>query len=192
MVGTEALCNRSPHSNENSPSWRHLMKRQMWLGLLAISPVTIGAQSPANAYRPDSGVILGQVTDKETGKPIHNAKLWISGLTRERLSQPGRYVIDSGAISNLQGRYLLPNLPNGTHTLMVRRDGYADATETVSIKDGRADTLNLVLEPSRGGAWTYVGDPWPFDLGGMVNGHVTDKETGTPIVGATVSVVGTA
>ena len=67
--------------------------------------------------------ITGRVIDQQTGQPIAAVQVFIpdTGL---------------GALSQQNGRYLLLNVPVGTHTLNAQRIGYAGQTAEVTVAAG--------------------------------------------------------
>ncbi|WP_412062260.1 YfbK domain-containing protein [Rubrivirga sp. IMCC45206] len=74
------------------------------------------------------GAVVGAVTDAASGEPLIGAAVQIETL---RL----------GATTDIDGRYRLANVPDGTHTLAVQFIGYEPAQVTVSVAGGtvRAD-----------------------------------------------------
>ena len=64
---------------------------------------SIGAQQ--------GGTVTGRVLDSRSGQPVAAAQVFISAL-------------DVGGLTQQNGRYLLQNIPAGTHTLSVTRIGF--------------------------------------------------------------------
>ena len=77
--------------------------------LLLVAPTIAEAQS-----------ITGNIRDQATGNPIVGAQVSIEGQTL-------------GAVSQADGRYLILNVPVGTHTLVVETLGYRAQTVTVTV-----------------------------------------------------------
>ena len=86
-----------------------IIKRKTgWVGgiilcLLVLSPTVLKAQS---------GKIQGLVLEEGTGEPLIGATVGIQGTTR-------------GALVDIDGKYILLNVPPGTYTLEARYIGYA-------------------------------------------------------------------
>jgi len=83
------------------------------------------ALPPPPALRPGSnvGVVTGNVTDSETGAAIPSARVSILGL-------------EIGAITNIQGRFLLLNVEPGSHTLRVEVEGAEPFEVEVEVAAG--------------------------------------------------------
>ncbi len=64
-----------------------------------------------------SGKIVGKVTDVETGDPLIGANILISGT-------------NLGAATNVDGEYIILNVPPNTYTLIARYIGYKEVTKT--------------------------------------------------------------
>ena len=78
------------------------------------------------------GTITGRVTDGQTGLPIGAVQVFIQAL-------------DLGGLSQQNGRYLLQNIPAGTHQLSVARIGYGTVTQQVTVGGGQVVEQNFVL-----------------------------------------------
>jgi iron complex outermembrane receptor protein len=79
------------------------------------------------------GSITGTVTDKADGKPIIGASVSIPDLR-------------TGSITDVNGHFLLNNLPKGTYLVQVSYLGYATFTEKVDFT--KVTVLNVQLEAS--------------------------------------------
>jgi hypothetical protein len=93
----------------------------------ALLLVAVVAQSAASQVRP--AVLKGTIKDS-AGNAVSAVQLTVFGF---------RTVADS------EGRFLFGNLPMGTGTLAARRLGYAPLTMSVTVAEGRTDSLALVL-----------------------------------------------
>ena len=104
------------------------------LTLLAALLVVAPFQTESQETSPDaqSGTIYGQVTDAQTGDPIARVAVYIFDL-------------ELGGLSQQNGRFLLQNLPAGTHTLTVWRIGYETIERRVAVADGQAVEHNIAL-----------------------------------------------
>lgn len=70
------------------------------------------------------GAITGRVTDAMTGQPISAAQIYIEAL-------------ELGVLSGENGRYLLLNVPTGTHALTATLIGYETVTVEVTVTSGQ-------------------------------------------------------
>src|SRR5688572_23101667 len=76
--------------------------------------------------------LTGRVTDLRTGQPMPQVQVFISALSQ-------------GALSQQNGRYVLLNVPVGTHTVTAQRIGYRTATQTVTVTAGQTVQLDFGL-----------------------------------------------
>jgi TonB-linked SusC/RagA family outer membrane protein len=87
----------------------------------------------ASGVQAQTGTITGRITDATSGQPISAAQVFVPE-------------IDLGALSQQNGRYLLVNVPAGTHTLSVERIGYATQTREVTVGDGGTVVEDFALQ----------------------------------------------
>ncbi len=78
------------------------------------------------------GDLRGVVTDSTNGERIPFASVMVPALGK-------------GAATNVNGFYLLPNLPPGLHQVAVTSIGYQKRTVTVSVGRGAVTVANIVL-----------------------------------------------
>lgn len=90
---------------------RRVLNPLLLLLPLAVAVPAVGAQAPT------TGRIVGRVLDAATGAGLSDAGVQVVGTT-------------IGAMSGVDGRFTIVNVPAGTVTLMVRRIGYAPKTVT--------------------------------------------------------------
>ena len=76
------------------------------------------------------GTVTGRVLDSQSGLPLAAVQVFISAL-------------DLGGLTQQNGRYLLQNVPAGTHTLTVARIGYRTAEAQVSVGGGQTVEQNF-------------------------------------------------
>ena len=82
----------------SNASWPKLQRR--WrAGLLVAS--FLGAAGPVGAQ--ETGRVIGQVTG-QSGAPVAGAQVYIAATNQ-------------GTLTNAEGRYLIPNVPVGTHEM---------------------------------------------------------------------------
>lgn len=85
--------------------------------------------------------------------------------------------MDGFAFSNERGEYTLTNIPHGTFTITVSKEGYIPVTETIVV--GQHDTeiiYNITIEAI----------PEAYEGVGYASGTIYDVRTGTPISGLTL------
>ena len=76
--------------------------------------------------------ITGRVTDIQSGQPVAAVQVFIAGS-------------GIGALSQQNGRYLLLNVPAGTHELTAERIGYVSITQQVTVTAGETAVLDFQL-----------------------------------------------
>ena len=76
--------------------------------------------------------ITGRVTDASSGLPVALAQVAITNL-------------QLGGLSQANGRYVMLNVPPGTHTVTVERIGFGTVSQEVTVSQGATATLNFEL-----------------------------------------------
>ncbi|MFW6078456.1 MAG: TonB-dependent receptor plug domain-containing protein, partial [Gemmatimonadota bacterium] len=107
----------------------HSWTRAALVAALAALPL-LPATAPVQAQ--ETGRITGLVTVVNTDRPLAGAQVFIPGTA-------------FGTITSSEGRYLLPNVPVGTHTVSVRLVGYAEVERTVEVTADAAATVDFEL-----------------------------------------------
>jgi outer membrane receptor protein involved in Fe transport len=83
-----------------------------------------------------TGRVVGQVLDAQTGRPIAGAQVMLEGT-------------QSGALAGVDGRYVIRNAPAGTVAVRALMIGYATKTVTgVTVARGGTAEVNVALEPA--------------------------------------------
>ncbi|MES2110140.1 MAG: TonB-dependent receptor [Bacteroidota bacterium] len=100
--------------------------------LLLLSTIIASAARKKNKDD-DAGTITGTVTDKADGKPIIGATVSIPDLRR-------------GSITDVNGHYVLDNLPKGIYLVQVTYVGYASFNQRVDFT--KSSTLDVQLQVS--------------------------------------------
>lgn len=95
---------------------------------LAAALLFAAGQPPADTV----AIVRGRVTDAATAAPIAEVAVTVVG---SRL----------GAITDAEGRYVLPRVPVGSITVSAARIGYATRTERVTLAGGESRTLDFAL-----------------------------------------------
>ncbi|MFQ5536116.1 MAG: TonB-dependent receptor domain-containing protein [Gemmatimonadota bacterium] len=101
--------------------------RAFAIAALALSPWLAG-----DAMAQATGTVTGTVRDATNGQPIAGAQVSIPSL-------------NLGALANNVGRYLLLNVPAGTHTVQVQYIGYGTETMEVTVAGGQTVTADFRL-----------------------------------------------
>ena len=101
--------------------------RQMLFHLILLGSVgwsTVQAQA--------RGSVTGLVTNESSGRALSSAQVFIEGT-------------GFGGITSANGRYLIANVPAGTHTLRVQLIGYTAVQQQITVAEGQAVTVNLSM-----------------------------------------------
>ncbi|MEZ4415968.1 MAG: SusC/RagA family TonB-linked outer membrane protein [Gemmatimonadota bacterium] len=106
-------------------------------GLLAFgvaSSLILGGAGSATAQA--TGTITGRVTDATTQAPMASTQVFLVGT-------------GLGTLTSANGRYIILNVPAGTHTLRVERIGFTTIDRQVTVGAGQSLTEDfaLALEP---------------------------------------------
>src|SRR5690606_19549685 len=80
----------------------------------------------------DAQQVTGRVTDSQSGQPIAAVQVFIAGS-------------GIGALSQANGRYLLLNVPPGTHTLTAERIGFGTVTREITVAAGETVVQDFAL-----------------------------------------------
>jgi len=78
-----------------------------------------------------SGKVAGTIVDAANGDPLIGANIYLENTSL-------------GAASDLNGKYIIENVPQGNHTLIVSIIGYAEIkVNNLQVKQGETTSLNL-------------------------------------------------
>jgi TonB-linked SusC/RagA family outer membrane protein len=100
------------------------------LGVLSV--LTLGLPAGGSAQQAATGSVTGLVSAEGSLAPIAAAQVHIAEL-------------QIGVLTQANGRFLLLNVPVGTHTVRVERLGYRVATQQVTVTAGQPTQLNVTL-----------------------------------------------
>ena len=76
--------------------------------------------------------VTGRVVQQGSGQPMASVQVFVAGS-------------GIGALTQQNGRYLLVNVPAGTHTLTAERIGYRTVTAEVTVTAGETAVLNFTI-----------------------------------------------
>src|SRR5688572_8788373 len=76
--------------------------------------------------------VTGRITNQQTGEPLAAVQVFIAGS-------------GIGALSQQNGRYLLLNVPAGTHRITAERIGYRSATQEITVTAGQTAVQDFAL-----------------------------------------------
>jgi Carboxypeptidase regulatory-like domain len=141
----------------------------------ALSVSGVGAQ-PARQSRAPTGLIVGQVVDATTGRPIAGAIVTIGGVqSAPATGQTVRYG-NQRVLTTPEGRFLFRDIPRGNVTLSAIKPGYVPGEVGRRRPDGASQPITLADGDRVADAvirlWKYA----------AITGTVID-EAGEPIVG---------
>lgn len=91
--------------------------------LLIVLPLSVFAQT---------GVIRGEVSDAENGEALIGANVIVEGT-------------DKGASTDIDGRYVIRNVPTGAHTILFRYLGFETKEVEITMEEGETIELNMEL-----------------------------------------------
>lgn len=97
--------------------------------------VLFGSYPSDLAAQAATGTIRGEVVDSESQRPLPGVQISLPGTGR-------------GTLTNVNGQYLIPNIPAGTHVVQAQLIGYGmeEATITVNPNETQAADFQLAQE----------------------------------------------
>ena len=129
----------------------------------ALSPLLVALAAVAAAVSPavaqETGVIAGRVVDDRNGEPLATAQVFISS-------------IGLGALTDLEGRYRIPNVPAGRYELRFETLGYRGKNLTeVEVAAGQTITVDvsLAFAPIEVGAITVTAEAEQGSINALLN-----------------------
>ena len=99
--------------------------RGLWGALLTLA-VSVGAAEA------QTGTVTGRVVDDRLA-PLASAQVYIAEL-------------GTGVLTRADGNFVLVNVPAGTHTVGVRRIGFREATQQVTVAAGQSANVTFQME----------------------------------------------
>lgn len=109
------------------------MQRAILHTILTIGIITVSQSAYGEG---NYGAIRGKVVDSETGDPLPSVNIMLKDL------------IALGSSTNLDGEYVISEVPSGVHSLAVSMMGYTKAIITdVQVNGNEATMINISLVP---------------------------------------------
>ncbi len=103
------------------------------LGVLIAAAVLLGTAAEAGAQQ-STGRISGTVVDSETGDPLIGATVTVVGL-------------QLGAMADLEGTFLIRNVPVGQHTVLVSMIGFAQKRVTeIQVDADQVSRIDIAID----------------------------------------------
>lgn len=99
------------------------------VSLIAIFLIVVSTASAQS-----TGTVTGRITDAETDAPLPGVNVVLAEL-------------DRGAATGNDGRFTVPDVPTGRHSLTARFVGYASATRTVQVTADATTHIEIALQP---------------------------------------------
>jgi len=121
---------RRVHSSSTSSSFLFA------LATLALTGVTgAGQEAPSfGSSSPEPGRIIGKILDAESARPLAAVQVSLEDGS-------------AGALTDIDGRYVLSRVPAGSHTVVVQRVGYGTKRITgVEVAGGSVVPLDVTIE----------------------------------------------
>ena len=106
------------------PRW-YLVAVTVLSAIAALGPTRLAAQQ--------QGAVAGTVVNATTGAPIAGAQVAVPELQR-------------GAVTDAQGRFMIVNLPPGTHTIRATLIGFGDQERQTLVTSGETANITFRLE----------------------------------------------
>ncbi len=104
------------------------------LAVLFAAAVLLGTAAEAGAQQ-STGRISGTVVDSETGDPLIGATVRVVGL-------------ELGTMADLEGTFLIRNVPVGQHTVLVSMIGFAQKRVTeIQVDTGQVSRIDIAVDP---------------------------------------------
>jgi TonB-linked SusC/RagA family outer membrane protein len=101
-------------------------------GTLPCLPSELPAQVPGAVSATEVGIVRGRVLEAGSQRPVADAQVSVVGTT-------------IGTITNASGEFVLPRVPAGTRSLLVRRIGFGASTREINVAAGGETRLDVTL-----------------------------------------------
>ena len=88
--------------------------------------------APLTSYGADTGTVRGRIIDKADGEGVYGASVTVAGTT-------------IGTATDMNGNFVLQNVPAKSQKISVSIVGYAPTTQTVTVGTGQTASVSLQL-----------------------------------------------
>lgn len=99
--------------------------------------------STVPALAQTTGTIRGTVVDATSQRPLSGAQVFVPSPAQGAVAGTAL-----GTITDNQGRFLIPNVPAGQHTVRVQLIGYEQDTRTVTVEAGQSAAVTFRINPT--------------------------------------------
>ncbi len=110
----------APNGRKTGPRWT----RATAVALALLFAGSLSAQQ--------TGTMTGAVVNGETGEPMSNVQISVTGA-------------GLGSVTNNDGRFLILNVPAGTHVVVAQLIGFAERRQTVTVAAGQSMVVDFTL-----------------------------------------------
>jgi len=100
--------------------------------LFACSITLVFSLGTTKLQAQNTGTLVGKITDNDTNESIIGAAVYIQALA-------------NGAVTDLDGKYLVKNIPNGTYTVAFSYLGYQKLEKEITIVNGQELRLDVKM-----------------------------------------------
>lgn len=111
------------------------LRRKLWLYTPLLLCLLLGLSG--GAVFAQTATLKGKVTDAQSGEALPQAAVQVTATG-----------VKTGAASDVEGMYTVPNLAPGTYTVTVSYVGYDNKVQTVTLAAGESKVLNVALSGS--------------------------------------------
>ncbi len=167
-------------------SWTVLARMAAASLAALIGAATLGGQSPASPtppaqQPPGTGLIVGQVVDAESGRPVGESIVTLMGNAGQAVNPAAALAAARKVITDSNGRFVYRELAKGQYSLTVMKPGYVAGNYGKFVPRGPGAALDLAdaekVTDVRILVWKHA----------AIAGRVVD-EAGEPVVAAEIRV----
>lgn len=113
---------------------RRALYAALWL-MVGVLPSEAQQSATETVRVTATGRVTGKVFSSQNGEPVASAQVFLDGA-------------GAGALTDLNGRYVLDQVPAGTHAVTVQSLGYAQKTVSdVEVVSGETAVLDITVAP---------------------------------------------
>ena len=159
-----------------------VFSRTTLLAIALVSGAGLAAQqTPPPAAPPATGLIVGQVVDGESGRPVAESIVTLMANTSQTVNPIAALAAAQKVITDSSGRFVYRDLAKGRYTITVMKPGYVNGNYGKVVPRGPGSQLELGEGERTTDVRILV---WKHSA---ITGRVLD-EAGEPVVGAEIRV----